>query len=127
MLFFTKTHNKTYHFVTFFSISPLFVQKVRHFVKKSTFFCHGQRTNPHFQPKIKPLKNSRYTKTQLYTQKYIFLVKLFCLFTLFSTFECVFSSNTPIFNSKMLLTKIKPSPPAEPFQAAFLQFSMPHL
>jgi len=64
VLFFTNLHNKTSHFVTFFSISPLFVQKVRHFVKKSTFFCHGQRTNPHFQPKNKPLKNSRYTKTQ---------------------------------------------------------------
>jgi len=37
--FFTNLHNKTGHFVTFFSISPLFVKKVRHFVKKSTFFC----------------------------------------------------------------------------------------
>ena len=83
--FFTNLHNKTGHFFAFFSISPLFVQKVRHFVKKSTFFCHGQRPNPHFQPKNKPPKNSRYTKTQLYTQKYIFLVKLFSPFTLFSS------------------------------------------
>jgi len=51
--FLHKTHNKTSHFVTFFSIFPLFVQKVRHFVKKSTFFCHGQRPHTHFQPKIK--------------------------------------------------------------------------
>ena len=36
--FLHKTHNKTSHFVTFFSISPLFVQKVRRFLAFLAFF-----------------------------------------------------------------------------------------
>jgi len=36
--FLQKTHNKTSHFFAFFSIFPLFVQKVRHFFKKMRLF-----------------------------------------------------------------------------------------
>jgi len=73
VLFFTKTHNKTSHFFTFFSIFPLFVQKVRHFVKKSTFFCHFFNPHPHFYPKNKgaqkpPIQNHPHFKPQKQTQ-----------------------------------------------------------
>jgi len=71
--FLQKTHNKTHHFVTFFSISPLFVKKVYHFVKKSTFFCHGQRPNTHFQPNIKGALKPPIPK---YTNLHIFLLIL---------------------------------------------------
>jgi len=106
MQFLQKTHHKTHHFVTFFSISPLFVKKVRHFVKKSTFFCHGQPPNPHFQPKIKGALNPPTQKLQLYTQKYIFLVKLFAPFTLFTPFESDFSTTTPISDPKIRVLKL---------------------
>jgi len=38
--FLQKTHNKTYHFVTFFSFSPLFVHFFVFLLSKSTFFFH---------------------------------------------------------------------------------------
>ena len=83
MQFLQKTHNKTSHFVTFFGILFIFSAFCSKSESFCAFFCRFLNPHPHLQPKIKPPKNSRYTKTQLYTQKYIFLVKLFRLLPLF--------------------------------------------
>jgi len=73
MQFLQKTHNKTHHFVTFFSISLTFVKKVRHFVKKSMFFCHGQHPNPYFQLNIEGALNPQIHKnTTLHTKTHLF-------------------------------------------------------
>jgi len=56
MQFLQKTHNKPSHFVTLFSFSPLFVQKVRLFVTFFSFFLRffSALNSPLLSPKIAP-------------------------------------------------------------------------
>ena len=119
MQFLQKTHNKTHHFVAFFSIFRLFFLFSLFSLSFCNSFCHFfdffKTPTLDFSSESKVPKIPKYPKTQLYTQKYIFLVKLFSSFTLFSPFVGVFSTPAPIFSSKVNpLEMTNPRLPASP-------------